>query len=263
MAYANYDTNFPNLTSTMDARPLKIKTIGILGGMSDQATLQYYREINAQVNRRLGGWDIGETIISGVNFGNIEYFVRSAKWEEAGDYLAEKAIGLQAAGADFLICVSNTMHRVAPRFMKNISIPFLHIGDPTGAAVTAQGINRIGLLGTMPVMATPFLRNYYEEKFSLEVVVPTKEEQEDIDHIIFRELVRGQVVQKSKDRYLGVCDSLASRGAQGIILGCTEIFLLLNQSDSPGLPFFDTTALHIAETVRFATEDASSPGGIF
>jgi aspartate racemase len=238
------------------SRPLRQKTIGILGGMSNQATAEYYRLLNVETNRRLGGWEIAETVIVGVNFGNIEYFVRNNLWTEAGDYLASKAIAAQAAGADFLICVSNTMHRVAPRFTRDLEIPFIHIADPTGQAMLRAGVKRVGLLGTKPVMSAGFLKDYYSAEFSVDVLVPDEDEQREVDRIIFDELVRGELVPSSRQTYVRVCEGMRARGADGIILGCTEIFLLLTQNDVPGLQIFDTTSLHVQAAVEHAQAEA-------
>lgn len=220
--------------------------------MSDQATAAYYRLLNAETNRRLGGWEIAETVIAGLNFGNIEHFVRNDNWAEAGEYLAIKALAAQSAGADFLICVSNTMHRVAPRFTRDLQIPFIHIADPTGSAMRRAGLRRVGLLGTKPVMSATFLKEYYATRFAVEVLVPDESEQVVVDRIIFDELVRGQLLDGSRRSYVRVCERLRARGAEGIILGCTEIFLLLTQGDLPGLPVFDTTSLHVQAAVDFA-----------
>lgn len=238
-------------------RPLQIKSIGILGGMSNQATVEYYRLINQAVNDRLGGWDIAETIIVGVNFGNIEYFVRNNLWTEAGNYLAQKAQAAERAGAELLVCVSNTMHCVADRFTKDLSIPFIHIADPTGRAIRKSGFARVGLLGTKPVMSASYLRNYYEQKFGIEVVVPSEEDQVEVDRIIFNELVRRELRAESKEFYLSVCDRLRAQGAQGVILGCTEIFLLITQNEKPDFPMFDTTALHVEAVVAQALGDTN------
>ncbi len=158
--------------------------------MSDQATAEYYRLINEAVNARLGGWNTAEVIISSVNFANIERFVRAEEWEEAGRYLATKARGLEHAGADLLICVSNTMHRVSDVFTAGLTIPFLHIADPTGDEIRTAGLRRVGLLGTKPVMSAPYLRDYYTRHFHIEILVPDEEEQGVVDRIIFDELVR-------------------------------------------------------------------------
>lgn len=214
-----------------NTRPINIKTIGILGGMSNQATAEYYRLINQKVNDQLGGWDIAETVIIGVNFGNIEYFVRNSLWAQMSDYLAQKAEAAERAGADVLVCVSNTVHKVSQQFIRNIDIPFIHIADPTGEAINKAKLSKVALLGTKPVMATPYLRNYYEENYAIDVIVPSEEEQKEIDRIIFDELVRGKIKPASKDYYLSVCHRLQQQGAKGVILGCTEIFLLLSQED--------------------------------
>jgi aspartate racemase len=229
-----------------------MKTIGVLGGMSDQATAEYYRLINEAVNARLGGWNTAEVIISSVNFGNIERFVRTGAWDDAGHYLAMKARGLERAGADLLLCVSNTLHRVSDTFTAGLSIPFLHIADPTGEAIRAAGLARVALLGTKPVMSAPYLRDYYTQRFGCEILVPDEKEQAEVDRIIFDELVRRDLRPESRETYLGVMDQLRSRGTQGVILGCTEIFLLVSAPDKPDFPMFNTTALHVAAAVSMA-----------
>ena len=233
-------------------RPKKMKTIGILGGMSNQATVEYYRLINHAVNKKLGGWDIAETIIAGVNFGNIEYFVRNELWDEAAKYLAEKAQALEVAGADFIVCVSNTMHRVSDVFCAEIKIPFIHIADPVGRKICLCGLNKVGLLGTKSVMAAPYMLGYYKQNFGVEIITPNEKDQNTIDQIIFDELVRKELLESSKRKYLNICDDLHNRGAQGVILGCTEIFLLITQSDRPDFPMFDTTKLNVEAIVEEA-----------
>ena len=233
-----------------------MKTIGVLGGMSNQATAEYYKLINEAVNARLGGWNTAEVIINSVNFGNIESFVRTGAWEEAGRYLAEKAQALERAGADLLVCVSNTMHRVSDAFTAGLTIPFLHIADPTGAAIEASGLTRVGLLGTKPVMAAGYLKEYYAQRFHIDIIAPSSGEQEIVDHIIFDELVRRDLRPESREAYLSIMDRLREQGAQGVILGCTEIFLLVRQADRPDIPMFDTTALHVARAVDMAFEPA-------
>ena len=235
-------------------------TIGILGGMSQQATAEYYRLINQAVNRRLGGWNTAEIIISSVNFGRIEHFVRNGLWDEAGEYLAAKAAGVERAGADMLLCVSNTMHAVADRFTADLSIPFLHIVDPTARAIRKAGLRRIGLLGTRPVMTSADLRRRYADEFGIQILAPEADEQVEIDRIVFDELVRRELKPESKAYYLDVIDRLRARGAEGVILGCTEIFLLVDQADRPDVPMFDTTALHVEEAVRFAMYEGSGAG---
>jgi aspartate racemase len=229
-----------------------MKTIGVLGGMSQTATAEYYRMINDRVNRRLGGWNAAEMIISSVNFARIEHFVRNQLWEEGGAYLAGKAQGLERAGADFIMCASNTMHRVSEAFMAGLRIPLLHIVDPTGQAIRDHGLKKVGLLGTRPVMASSYLSDRYAEKFGVETLVPDAEEQSIVDRIIFDELVHRVLRPESKQVYLEIIDRLRARGAQGLILGCTEIFLLVSQSDRPDFPMFDTTTLHVEAAVALA-----------
>ena len=238
-------------------RPLPQKTIGVLGGMSNQATGEYYRLLNRKLNVRLDGWDNGEIVIVSVNFGNIEYFVRNDCWDEAHAYLAEKVDRLERAGADLVICVSNTMHRVVEPIMAERKTPFIHIADPTGRAIGKAGLGRVGLLGTMPVMKSLELRSRYQDGFGVEVVAPTQADMEIVDRIIFNELVRGEMRVDSKREYLRIVGELRGRGAEGVILGCTEIFLLIAQEDLPGFPVFDTTELHVQAAVDFALERLS------
>lgn len=229
-----------------------MKRIGILGGSSDQSTAEYYRRLNLAVNERLGGWNTAELLVSSMNFALSERWVRTADWDEAAKYLADRARALEAAGADLLICVSNTLHRVADRFTAGLTIPFLHIADPTAAAIKAAGFSRVGLLGTKPVMATDFMKRRYLERFGITAVAPGAADQDLVDRIIFDELCRGRFLPESKARYLAICDALAAEGCEAIILGCTEIPLLITQADRPGLPMLDTVALHVAATVEHA-----------
>ena len=235
-------------------RPLPQRTIGVLGGMSNQATGEYYRLLNKKLNERLGGWDNGEIVIVSVNFGNIEYFVRNDRWDEAHAYLTDKADRLERAGADLVICVSNTMHRVVEPIMAERKTPFIHIADPTGSAIRRAGLTRVGLLGTMPVMESLELRRRYQDKFGIELVVPPQADMDIVDQIIFNELVRGELRVESKREYLRIVSELREQGAEGVILGCTEIFLLIAQEDLPSFPVFDTTELHVQAAVDFALE---------
>lgn len=232
-------------------RPYSQKTIGILGGMSNRATVEYYNFINQAVNDKVGGWDIAETIIIGCNFGNIEYFVRQGEWAAAESYLLEKARLAEAGGADILICMSNTMHKVLSRISSVINIPFIHIATPTAAAIKQKELNTVALLGTLPVMAEDYMREKYEDA-GIDIVVPTEIQQNQIDNIIFDELVKNLVTPKSKQIYIEICHDLVSRGAQGIILGCTEIFLLIQPADFDNLPLFNTTELHVNAVVEAA-----------
>lgn len=235
----------------MATRPLKQKTIGILGGMSDCATVEYYKLINQAVNEQLGGWDIAETLIVGCNFGNIEYFVRQGQWSLAQTYLLEKAKQAQAGGADVLICMSNTMHKVLASIDDAISIPFIHIAHPTAQAITQQHLSKIALLGTLPVMSQDYMKNEYENA-GINILVPSAAQQIIVDKIIFDELVKNVIRPESKQIYIDICHDLIKRGAQGIILGCTEIFLLIQAEDLPHIPLFNTTQLHVNAAVKKA-----------
>lgn len=229
-----------------------MKRIGVLGGSSDQATAEYYGRLNRAVNERLGGWNTAELLISSMNFALSERWVRTGDWDATGDYLSGRARALEGAGAELLICVSNTLHRVADRFTAGLRIPFLHIVDPTARAIQAAGFKRVGLLGTKPVMATDFLKSRYLEKFGIEVLVPSAPDQDTVDRIIFEELCRGQFLPAAKEQYLQIADRLQEQGAEAVILGCTEIPMLIKQADRPELPMLDTVALHVGAVVEFA-----------
>ncbi len=236
----------------MTLRPLPQKTIGVLGGMSDQATGDYYRLLNAGLNAHHGGWDNGEIVVVSVNFGNIQDFVRHERWDEARRYLSEKVDRLERAGAEVVICASNTMHRVVEPIMAARATPFIHIVDPTGAAIRAAGLRRVALLGTGATMRSEEMARRYAERFGVTVVSPDETDAAAVDRIIFDELVRRDLRPESKAEYLRVVDTLRRAGAQGVILGCTEIFLLIGQDDMPGFPVFDTTTLHVEAAVDYA-----------
>lgn len=233
-------------------RPLRQKTIGVLGGMSDVATADYYRLLNARLNAHHGGWDNAEIVLVSVNFGNIQHFVRNGLWDDARAYLSEKVDRLEAAGVDVVICATNTMHRVVAPIMAERCTPFIHIVDPTGAAVRAAGLGRVALLGTEPTMRSAEMARRYAERFGVEVMAPSEADIGIVDRIVFDELVRRDIRPVSRAEYLRIVDALRAAGAQGVILGCTEIGLLIGQDDLPGLPVFDTTVLHAAAAVAYA-----------
>jgi aspartate racemase len=228
-----------------------MRTIGILGGSSDQATADYYRRLNAAVRRRLGGWHTAELLIDSLDFALAEHWVRNGLWDDAGRDLQRRARGLERAGAGLLICVSNTLHRLAGVFTDGLQIPFLHIAEPTAAAIRAAGLRNVALLGTKPVMATDFLKERYR-RHGIVIVAPEAHEQDEIDRIIFDELCNGRFLPQSKARFLDIVDRLQARGATGVILGCTEIPLLIAQGDAPSMPMFDTVALHVEAAVAMA-----------
>jgi aspartate racemase len=230
----------------------KLKRIGILGGSSNQATSDYYTRLNDAVRNRLGGWNTAELIITSMNFAFSADCVRNGNWDAMAEYLSDRARALEAGGADIFLCVSNTLHKVADRFVTAVDIPFLHIADSTGREIERRNLKTVSLLGTMQVMEGDHIKRRLANKFGIEIIVPTEEERSDIDRIIFDELCQGVFPETSKVRYLQIIDNLASRGAQGSILGCTEIPLLIAQSDRPDHPMFDTTGLHVEEAVQFS-----------
>ncbi|MCA3697404.1 amino acid racemase [Aquidulcibacter sp.] len=233
------------------SRPLPQRTIGILGGMSNQATSHYYSQLNDRLNLEYGGWDNGEIVIVSVNFGNIERFVRHGLWDEAKAYLDEKITRLEGAGSDVILCVSNTMHQVVAPLMEARSTPFIHIADPTGDAIKAAGLKKVALLGTLPVMNSLDVIKRFQEKYDVTIIMLDDSDKLIVDHIIFDQLVRGDLRAESKAEYLRIVEAARAQGAEGVILGCTEIFLLIDQTDLPSFPVFDTASLHIDAAVAF------------
>lgn len=236
-----------------------MKTIGVLGGMSWESTLPYYRLLNQGVARRLGGLHSARVVLWSVDFHDIEILQDAGRWEEAGEELAAAARALEAAGADFLVLATNTMHRVAPAIEAAVGIPLLHIADATAAAVEQAGIARVGLLGTRFTMEQDFYRGRLEKRHGLEVLVPGPEGRETVHRVIYDELCRGQVREESRRTFARILRQLAERGAQGVILGCTEIGLLVTPEDSP-VPLFDTTEIHAAAAVERALAGRSNLG---
>ena len=218
-------------------------TIGILGGMSNAATGEYYALINQKVKEVKGGHNIAEMIICSVNFAHIEYYIRTGKWKEAADYLSSKAVQLEKAGASCLFLATNTMHKVKAQIQAAINIPFIDIFETVSQEIKAQQKSKVGLLGTYPVMSDPFFVEAYQAN-GVEPILPSEKEKKEIDRIIFDEMVHHQFLPNSKTYYLEVIKNLVSQGAEGIILGCTEIKMLINQNDIPEVPLFDTTELH-------------------
>ncbi|MHC1783468.1 MAG: aspartate/glutamate racemase family protein [Anaerolineaceae bacterium] len=228
-----------------------MKTIGLIGGMSWESTGEYYRYINEDIKARLGGFHSAKVLLSSVDFDEYETMQREARWQEAGFMLANEAKILEKAGAACLLLCTNTMHKVAGSIQMAINIPFLHIADPTGRAIQSAGYNKIGLLGTRFTMEEDFYRSRLEQGFGLEVEIPGVEERRLIHDVIYNELCMGNIRSESKAAYLEIIEGLARRGCQGIILGCTEIGMLVKSDDS-SLPLFDTTRLHARTAVDFS-----------
>jgi aspartate racemase len=229
-----------------------MKRIGILGGSSDQATKEYYARLNREVNRRLGGWNTAEIILTSMNFAFSEECVRNGLWDEMGAYLADRSRALELGGADLFVCVSNTLHRVADRFCPAVAIPFLHIADPTARAIQAAGLTHVALLGTKPVMAENYMKDRYESQFGINITVPDEKDQDYVDSTIFLELCQGVFTEATRREYVRIIRQLQERGAQGVILGCTEIPLLLGSAELPDIAVFDTLELHVNAIVDAA-----------
>jgi aspartate racemase len=226
-----------------------MKTLGLLGGMTCESTVPYYRIINRCINERLGGQHSAKLWMYSVDFEEIESLQRAGDWEAAGAILAEAAAGLERAGAELLVLCTNTMHKVAPAIEARVSIPLLHIADATAEAIKAQGLARIALLGTRYTMEQDFYRARLERRHGLEVLVPPAEDREEVHRVIFEEISFGRILEPSRAAYRRIISDLAGRGAQGVILGCTEIGLLVRPEDAP-IPVFDTTELHARAAAR-------------
>lgn len=228
-----------------------MKTLGLIGGMSWESTIPYYRQINETVKAQLGGLHSARIVLWSVDFQEIESLQRRGLWDEAGLCLADAACRLQAAGADALVLCTNTMHKIAAHITAAVSIPLLHIADPTAHAIQAAGLSRVGLLGTRFTMEQDFYRERLAQQHGLDVLIPDERDRDDVHRIIYEELCLGQVSAASRAVYLAVIERLVERGAQGIILGCTEISLLV-QPTHVATPLFDTTRLHAEHAAHWA-----------
>jgi aspartate racemase len=220
-----------------------VKTIGLLGGMSWESTVLYYQIVNRTVGERLGGLHSAKVLLASVDFEEVEKLQHAGRWDEAGRLLASEAQKLERGGADFLVICTNTMHKVAPAIRAAISIPLLHIADPTAAAIERAGARVVGLLGTRFTMEQEFYRGRLAGEHGLEVLVPPASDIAIVHNVIYDELCRGRVMEASRVQFRRVIGGLVARGAQGVILGCTEITMLVGAADSP-VPLFDTTELH-------------------
>ena len=227
-----------------------MKTIGLLGGMSWESTIPYYRLINEGVKQHLGGLHSASLLLHSVDFHEIEACQSSGDWARAGEILAQAAWGLQQAGAEGIVLCTNTMHKVADAIAASCEVPFLHIADATGRAIADQGMRNVALLGTRYTMEQEFYRGRLREGFAIDTLIPESADRQRINTIIFDELCLGIVSEASRDYYVQVIAGLADRGAEAVIFGCTEIGLLVPTASSP-LPVFDTTAIHAADAVTF------------
>lgn len=228
-----------------------VKTIGIIGGMSWESTLPYYRRINELVHERLGGLHSARIVLVSVDFADIETLQAAGEWDEAGRRLAESARSLEAAGAECVVLATNTMHKVAPAIEDAVSIPLLHIVDATAAAVLREGLDVVGLLGTRFTMEEDYYRARLAESFGLAAIVPDEADREFVNRVIYEELCCGMLSSESREVFVEIIGRLTDRGARGVILGCTEIPLLVTPTDVD-VPLFDTGDLHARAAVDFA-----------
>lgn len=228
-----------------------MKTIGLIGGMSWESTTTYYQLINKGIKQRLGGLHSAKLVLVSVDFAEIETLQHQGNWQKTAEILASAAKSLEAAGADFFIICTNTMHKVADQVSLAVSIPLLHIADATGQQLQTDKISKVGLIGTQFTMAQNFYKKRIIDHFAIEVITPRAPEQQIIHQVIYQELCLGEVKQSSRNAYLTIIDDLAKQGAQGIILGCTEVALLLQQHHT-SIPLYDTTALHALAAIEYS-----------
>ncbi len=227
-----------------------MKTIGLIGGMSWESTIPYYRQINESIKAQLGGLHSAKLVLYSVDFHDIEQLQRAGDWATAGERLAQAARAVELAGADFIVLCTNTMHRVASAIEAAVAIPLCHIVDPTASAIKRERIRKIGLIGTRFTMEENFYRARLEGH-GLEVVIPEAEDRQIAHRIIYEELCLGKTLPESRAAYQRIFETLAGRGAEGVILACTEIALLVGPEDSP-VPLFDTTAMHAKAAATLA-----------
>ncbi|QTG91082.1 aspartate/glutamate racemase family protein [Vibrio fluvialis] len=228
-----------------------MKTIGMIGGMSWESTLSYYKAINEGVKAELGGLNSAQICLYSVNFEPIEKLQHEGKWDETAQLLAQAAKSVEAGGADFLLICTNTMHKVAPEIEAQISIPILHIADATAKQLQQDGIERVGLLGTRFTMEQEFYKGRLQQQFGIDVLIPDAEQRQQVHRVIYEELCLGTIRPESRAQYVEIVEDLHRRGAQAVILGCTEIALLIQHHDTD-VPLYDTTKIHAEQAVQLA-----------
>lgn len=233
-----------------------MKTIGLIGGMSWESSIEYYRIINETVREKLGGLHSAKSVMYSVDFAEIQSLQHQGEWEQATQFMIEAAKHVEEGGADFILICTNTMHQMADEVQAHLRIPLLHIADPTAEKIKAQGLKKVGLLGTRYTMEGDFYKGRLVNTHDLEVIVPMEEARELVNRVIYDELVMGKLRPTSKAKYVAIIDRLVARGAEGIILGCTEIGLLIKQEDAQ-VPVFDTTLIHAKAAVAYALGEYS------
>lgn len=228
-----------------------MKTIGLIGGMSWESTQLYYQQINEGIKKYLGGLHSARIILYSVDFAEIEQFQSNDQWDLAAKYLVNAGMSIKLAGADFLVLCTNTMHKVADEIESQTQLPLLHIADATGEKIVNTGFEKVGLLGTAFTMEQPFYKERLSDKFGLTVITPNAEDRKIIHNVIYQELCLGHINENSKKEYKRIMTNLVQQGAEGIILGCTEITLLVGERDT-SVHIFDTTAIHAQKAVEIA-----------
>lgn len=228
-----------------------MKTIGLIGGMSWESTVGYYREINEGVKQKLGGLHSAKIVLYSVDFEPIEKLQHSGDWDATGSILADAARSVEAGGAEFLLICTNTMHKVADQIERAMSIPLLHIADATAEVLVLNGVKKIGLLGTAFTMEQEFYKGRLSEKHGIDVIVPDAPDRKLVHDIIYQELCLGHIEQASKQEYIRIVNKLTEMGSEGVILGCTEIGMLIGQDDT-NTTLYDTTKIHAAKAVEWA-----------
>jgi len=231
-----------------------MKTIGMLGGMSWESTASYYQAINQGIKNQLGGLNSAKICLYSVNFDDIEKLQHQGKWSETAVILADAAKSVEAGGADFLMICTNTMHKVVPEISAEISIPILHIADATAQTLLADGVKKVGLLGTRFTMEQDFYKSRLTDKFNIEVLIPNDDDRTVVHNIIYDELCRGIINADSREKYLTIVKNLHQQGAEAVILGCTEIALLIQQIHTD-VALYDTTQIHAQQAVQLAISD--------
>lgn len=231
-----------------------MKKIGLLGGLSPESTVEYYKIINSQVRKVLGGCSSAELIIESFNFKEIETLQFQGKWQELGDKLGQAARNLEQNGAEYIVICTNLMHKVAPIVQRYISVPLIHMVDSVAKEIMRRKMNKIGLLGTIFTMEEDFYSKKLMDDYGIETVVPEKTDREEVSRVIYKELCCGVINEDSKQRYLQIIDRMKQQGAQGVILGCTEIPLMISEKDTD-MAIFNTTQIHATSVVEKILED--------
>ncbi len=230
-----------------------MKTIGLLGGMSWESTLEYYRLLNEGIKKRLGGLHSAKIILHSVDFAPIEQLMQKGDWDAIGTILGDAAAGLEKCGAELLLICTNTMHKVAPAIESRLNIPLLHIADAAGRVLKDNQVEKVGLLGTSFTMEEDFYRQRLLEMFGIEVMIPNQDERKSVNRVIFEELCRGKITNEAKAEYIRIISALQNQGAQAILLGCTEIGMLISPADVE-LKIYDTTPIHAASAMDIALD---------